>query len=266
MMSSLAYEIRMAFTKLITLALCLFILSTICAADLAPAYFDSLGSKLYNYRNYTEALDYFNKSIDQDPSYVNAWVHKGDTQKVLRDYNASIESYNQALNANNKTITAWSGLIDAYSAKKDYANASIAAAGKTKVNPKDKGSWYKEGQLLQLQGRYPESIAKFDSALALDPNYMDALYGKAITYISLGNDSQAMNYLNQELSQDPKNKYAYNAEGLDLMHQGRYSEALSDYNEALKIDPKWSQALNNKMHALLALGKGEEAMKIFVNL
>ncbi len=252
--------------KLFIMALCVFILSSVCAADMAPAYFDSLGSKLYNYRNYTEALDYFNKSADQDPAYVNAWVHKGDTQKTLRDYNGSIESYNQALKANNKTATAWSGLIDAYSANKDYANASLAAAKVTNLNPKNKASWLKEGQLLQVQGRYFESAAKFDGALALDSNYKDALYGKALTDISLGNDSQALDLLNQVLSQDIKNKNAYNAEGLALMHMGRYSEALDAYNNALKIDPKWSQALNNKMHALLALGKREEAMNIFLSI
>lgn len=254
--------------KIIPTALILFILSAPCIADLAPSYFDDLGSKLsgYAYRNYTEALDYFNRSINQDPGYVNAWVHKGDTQRTMGNYNASIESYNRALKANNKTNDAWSGLINAYSAKKDYANATMAAASYTKLNPKDQGRWLKEGQLLQLQGRYNESDARFDSALALNPDYRDALYGKAITAISQGNDTQAMDLLTRVLDLDPKNKYAYNAEGLALMHEGRYSEALNAYNYALSIDPRWALALNNKMHALLALGRREEAMKIFLGL
>ena len=52
-----------------------------------------------------------------------------------------------------KNAAAWSGLADSYSAGKDYANASAAAAVLTRLDPKNKGYWLKNGTLLQVQGR-----------------------------------------------------------------------------------------------------------------
>ena len=190
--------------------------------------------------------------------------HKGDAQRALKDYNGSLLSYSQALQLNSSKKAAWSGKIEAYAALQDYASASAFAAKLSELYPKDKANWYKEGQLLQLQGRFEEAIPKFDSAINLDPKYKDALYRKALSLLA-SNDTttQAIELLDQVVLQDPNYKAAYNAKGHALEFQGKYSEALASYERALQIDPKYNQALINKMHALLALGRQREAIDIF---
>lgn len=66
-------------------------------------------------------------AINQDPSYVDAWVHKGDSLRALKDYNGSIENYLQALQRKNDSRKALSGLIEAYTSLYDYEKASEAA-------------------------------------------------------------------------------------------------------------------------------------------
>src|SRR5664279_4360776 len=161
--------------KLFGVLVCIFLLSAICLAE-ETEYFDWKGSKLYASKNYTEALTYFDKAITQDPGYIDAWVHKGDTEKALKNYNGSIQSYNAALQIDGKKVAAWSGITEDYTAIKSYANASIAAAKASGFDNKTKTNWLREGNLLQLQGMYNESRAKYDGALAQDPQYKDALY------------------------------------------------------------------------------------------
>jgi tetratricopeptide (TPR) repeat protein len=193
-------------------------------------------------------------------------VHKGDAQRALKDYNGSIQSYNAALKiASNKTA-AWSGIAEDYTALKEYANASAAAARTTELDNKTKTNWLREGNLLQAQGMYQESVAKYDGALALDPQYKDALYKKATSLMATGNNTGASHLFAQMLQIDPKFKQAYNAEGIALEANGKYIEALQAYENALVIDPAYSQALVNKMHMLLVLKKQNEAMQIFMKI
>jgi predicted Zn-dependent protease len=253
-------------TKIFKVELCLLIVFiAICSGEDASMTYDSLGSKLYSARNYTEALNYFNLSLKQDSSNVDAWVHKGDLLKALWKINASLESYNQAVKYDGKNVAAWSGLADGYANREDYANASDAAAKVTEFEGK-KENWLREGKLLQMQGLFKDAEFKLDGALKFDPNYEDALYRKALSRIVSNNSTGGEELLNQIIALNPMYKYAYNARGQSLEIQGRYVDALASYNKALELDPKWSLALNNKMHALLALNKMSSAMDIFVRI
>jgi tetratricopeptide (TPR) repeat protein len=67
----------------------------------------------------------------------------------------------------------------------------------------------REGNLLQIQGKYDESIAKYDGALALDPRYKDALYREGIALIAMNKSSQAVALFDQILAANPNHKQAH---------------------------------------------------------
>ena len=211
--------------KIINVVVCIFLLSTICAAQQTAKDFDRAGSMFYSFKNYTGALDYFNKSLDKDPNNIDTLVRQGDTLKALKEYNASIDSYNKALKLNSSNVAALSGLTDSYIAFKDYTNALNTVTKANGLNPKIKTNWVKEGQLLQLQGRFEEASTSFERALALDKNYSDAFYRNGLSAMALGNNSQAMNLFNETLAIFPQSKTAYNAKGLALESEGKYADA-----------------------------------------
>jgi tetratricopeptide (TPR) repeat protein len=252
--------------KILGVLACLFILNAVCMADDASTYYDKLGSKLYSTRNYTEALDYFNKSLVQNRSNVDAWVNKGNTLKALSKLNDSIDAYEEGLKIDARKSAAWSGLADAWMAKKDYANASVAAGKATEFDLNNKGFLLREGNIHQLQGMFKEAEVKYDRAIAMDPNYKDALYRKGLSELDANNTTEAIAIFDQIIAMDPKYKQAFNAKGQALESQGKYTGALVAYDRALQIDPKWNLAMTNKMHALLALGKHKEAMDIFMKI
>jgi tetratricopeptide (TPR) repeat protein len=115
---------------MVAILLCLIILCPLCLAE-ETDYYDWKGLKSFAAKNYTESIVYFDMAIKQDPTYIDAWLHKGDTQRILKDFNGSIASYNAALQIDGKKAVAWSGITEAYTAMKDLTNASIAAAKTT---------------------------------------------------------------------------------------------------------------------------------------
>ncbi len=250
--------------KIFGVLVCIFLLSAICVAE-ETEYFDWKGNKLSGEKNYTGALIYFDKAIRQEPGYIDAWIHKGDTQRALKEYNASIDSYRGALKIDSQKAVAWSGITEAYSAMKDFTNASIAAAKATEID-NSKANWLREGNLLQTQEMYQEAVAKYDGALTVDPTYKDALYKKGFMLMALNNLTEAEDQFDEALQIDPNFKQAHVAKGLILEADGKYLEAKQAYDRALEIDPVYAQALAYKMHVLLMLKRPEEAMKIFVKM
>lgn len=131
------------------------------------------------------------------------------------------------------------------------------------LRPMQQNSNLEERELAQ---RRQSSIVKYDGALALNPQYRDAMYRKGVSLMAVGNDSEAVYLLDQVVMQDPIFKNACNALGLALEADGRYQEGLEAYSRSLEIDPKWNQPLINKIHAFWALGKNDEAVKILVRV
>jgi len=248
--------------KWINLLLCLMLLSSIVSAQDPADYFDSLGSKLLSKGNYSQALDLFNKSLDQLDSAA-AWTHKGNALRSLRQYNASIESLNHALEIDDSYTPALVGLSDTYLAQKNYMAAYVAATQLTSLDPNDKTCWLREGKILQMMGMFDQSLPKLDQAIAMDPKYKEALYRRGLFFMGTGQYPQAIEQFNSILTLDPKYKQAYNARGLAYAAEGDHDRALSSYERALVIDPKFAQAKNNKMHSLLALKRQSEAIDIF---
>jgi tetratricopeptide (TPR) repeat protein len=79
----------------------------------------------------------------------------------------------------------------------------------------------RQGTVLLSAGKYNESLAYLDKALALNPNFVYALIGK----------------------------------GIDLVKLGKYNESLAYLDKALAINPQDVNALNYKKIALNALNK-----------
>jgi tetratricopeptide (TPR) repeat protein len=126
-----------------------------------------------------------------------------------------------------------------------------------------KGLWYNLGRFYSEQGNYTGSIAAFDRALSIDPNFVEALNSKAYVLRDVGNYSQAIAVFNQVLEKDPKHKWALNNIGYSLLQLGNISDSTSYFDKALEIDPEYQSALDNKATAMIQLGKLEEAKKIF---
>lgn len=154
---------------LAAILICLLILFTQCLAE-ETDYFDWKGLKSYAAKNYTDSIAYFDIAIKQDPTYIDAWLHKGDAQRALKDYNGSIQSYEGALQQKNDTKAAWAGIIEAYAAMSNYQQAAEAAGEIRAIEPNKKENWLKEGSLLQMAGDYRSALAKIDGALGLDPS------------------------------------------------------------------------------------------------
>ncbi|NOZ87927.1 MAG: tetratricopeptide repeat protein [Deltaproteobacteria bacterium] len=94
-----------------------------------------------------------------------------------------------------------------------------------------------QGKLAHIAQRYDLAIFKFQEALDKDPNYVPAMYGLGLAYLSKKEPKKAIEQLEKVIKLDPKNKMAEEARfqlTKYFFSLGREAQAASKAQEAIK--------------------------------
>jgi predicted TPR repeat methyltransferase len=108
------------------------------------------------------------------------------------------------------------------------------------------------GVTLVRLGRPDDALAAFDRALAVRPDFIEALSNHATTLLELGRYREGLEELDRVLLLDPNHVLSLNNRGNALFALRRYEEAVETYDRALAIYPDFADARQNR---LLALGE-----------
>ena len=98
------------------------------------------------------------------------------------------------------------------------------------------------GALLQKQGRHEEAIARFREALRLKPRHQKALRNIAVALINQRRYAEGVAAVQQMIARYPDDAQAHQLAGLGLFHLNRKAEALQHYDRALVLNPNLETA------------------------
>lgn len=115
---------------------------------------------------------------------------------------------------------------------------------------------YKSSSKPNSLGNYSQAIPYLDNALAIDPNFKEALDNKGAALSDLANYNEAIPYFNKALAIDPNFDAALYNKGTALYHLGNSTQALSYLVSSSSI-------LNNKGNALYSLGNYAQALQYY---
>jgi len=96
-------------------------------------------------------------------------------------------------------------------------------------------NYYNEGLNLYNQGKYDEAIAKFDSALEIDPNNKEAYYLKGSSLDKIGRYSEAIASFDKAITIDPNYALAWQNKGLAQYKLKQFDEAIASFNKAKEL-------------------------------
>jgi len=156
--------------------LCTLILSITC---LAPAFGQTSGSlregiRQYQTDNYEEAVELFKKARGEAPQSTEAAFWLGMAYKAQSVYQDALPHLTDAVTMRPPVKEAVVELIDLLYRldKLGEANKWLAVAERDAIYPAKTA--FLRGLVQAKQGKYPESIASFEKAKALDKNYTQA--------------------------------------------------------------------------------------------
>jgi superkiller protein 3 len=87
------------------------------------------GEALFNESRYNESIEAYNKAIELNQSYKDAWHRKGRALRSLEKYNDSIDAYDRAIDLDPNWTWPWSGKANTFYKMAKY-NESIMACAK----------------------------------------------------------------------------------------------------------------------------------------
>ncbi|MEN6378295.1 MAG: tetratricopeptide repeat protein [Methanofastidiosum sp.] len=215
------------------------ILISIVFYSVLPTYFFITGENLYNKGKYENAISYFDRALDINQDYSEAWTYRGYSYLELDKYSSANYSFNKVLEKdayNREAIMGeWvsKGWIERWNMNFDAASACFDEA--IKVSPDNPYAWYQKGSFLQNTG-IGGSIEYFNKAIEIDPNYKQAWYNKGFE-LSLSNPKEALSCLEKALKLDPYYTEAWYRKGSVLMKENRISEATISFDKAISLDP-----------------------------
>ncbi len=165
-----------------------------------------------------QAVGYFRKSIEADPSFALAYVALAETYMLLGEY---------------------AGL----SLEEMLSNAEPAIGRALELDSRLAPAYAARGAVRSKAADLAASVSAFQRALELDPNYSRAYHWYGDVMLNyLRQPDAALPLLETAYSMDPVSPALIVTVGQALAGMGRFDEALNYYQKALEIEPSYASS------------------------
>ena len=131
----------------------------------------------------------------------------------------------------------------------------------------DAMSLWQQGNYQRERGDLEQAVASYRAALAVDPDYLEALFNLGEALLSLGRAEEAREPLTAALELDPTHAPSHLALGVVLEQLGDASAARNSYRRAIRYQPDMVDAHNRLGVSYLVAGdapRAEEALRAAV--
>jgi tetratricopeptide (TPR) repeat protein len=131
-------------------------------------FYERAKNKFYELKDYSGAMDDFNKSIQKNPNFSKAFFNRGILKKVMEDNNGALEDYNKAieLDENSEAYRYRAGIKNTL---KDFVGAMNDYNFAIEKHPNQQWmTYYKRGCLKIELEDYKGAILDFD--MSIDTN------------------------------------------------------------------------------------------------
>jgi len=128
------------------------------------------------------------------------------------------------------------------------------------INPNYPDAHYNLGNACKEQGKLDEAVVEYKIALIINPNCAKAYGNLGLAYQEQGKLDEAIAEYKTVIGINPKEAKAHYNLGLVYQKQGKLNEAIAAYKTAIKIDPNQSKAYVNLGLVYQKQGKLNEAI------
>ena len=139
---------------------------------------------------YPEAVIHFTKALSIYGQLPNAYLERGNANRVLGEMDAALADYEAAYNLNPVLPEAHSGIAVIYIERHDTARALEHLNKSISLHPTVE-AFYQRGQILEAQGQHAKAIADYDRAIAEETDSPYMYRARALAKANLGDNEGA---------------------------------------------------------------------------
>ncbi len=208
-----------------------------------------------------KALPYFEKAVESDNNYAEAWAQTGFCKEKLGRHAEAIEASRRAVNLRPSSESYFNiGLANYY--LKQYRDATDAYKQAIRLDPYNAAdAYYALGLVYRDWGRADDEIQAYKQAIRLKPDYTSAYERLGSRYFRSKKYSEAVEAFKQLSSLKPGDATAINSLGETYLEMGRTNEALESFRQAIRLKPDFGRAYYNLGKCFLTMGNRDAALE-----
>ena len=223
---------------------------------------------LYKQGELERAIEAHQQAIDLDPENADAWSGQGLAYLGMQQFDKAISAFDRAQEIRPEDPAIWlqKGIVlrslqRHADANMFYQEALAVYNELTDNKNKDPLIWTDRGFVLLQLNRPQEAFASYEKALMYDPNFYEALIGKANVHNTMQEFEPALQVLDRAKDIRPNDYQVwYNRGNILLQALNDPQSALASYQQATQINPNFYPAWLGQGLALINTEQYTEAL------
>lgn len=213
-----------------------------------------------------KALPYFEKAVEADSSYADAWAQSGFCNEKLGRHAEALEASKKAVNLRPSAESYFNiGLASFY--LKQYREAADAYRASIKLDPYNAAdAYYALGLVYRDWGKADEEIHAYKQAIKQRPDYTVAYERLGSRYLKSKKYNEAVEVFRQLATLKPGDPFAPNNMGEAYLEMNRLNEAIESFRQSIRLKPDFGRAYYNLGKSLLAMGNRDAALEQYTIL
>ena len=208
-----------------------------------------------------KALVSFEKAVESDSNYAEAWAQSGFCNEKLGKHAEALEASRRAVNLRPSAESYFNiGLANFY--LKQYKEAVDGYRQAIKLDPYNSAdAYYALALVYRDWGKPDEEIQSYKQAIRLRPDYILAYERLGTRYLRSKKFAEAVDIFRQIATLKPGDPAAPNNLGEAYLELNRLSEAQESFRQAIRLKPDFGRAYYNLGKCLLAMGNRDAALE-----
>src|SRR5687767_7746769 len=208
-----------------------------------------------------KALPYFQKAVESDSSYADAWAQAGFCNEKLGKHAEALEASKRAVSLR-PSAESYFNIGLAYFYLKQYRESSEAYRQAIRLDPYNAAdAYYALGLVYRDWGRADDEIQAYKQAIRLRADYNSAYERLGSRYFKSKKYSEALEVFKQLANLKPADATVPNSMGETYLEMGRMNEAIEAFRQAIRLKPDFGKAYFNLGKCLLAMGNRDAALE-----
>lgn len=208
-----------------------------------------------------KALPYFEKAVESDNNYAEAWAQTGFCREKLGRHAEAIDASKRAVSLRPSAESYFNiGLASYY--LKNYREAAENYRQAIRIDPYNAAdAHYALGLVYRDWGRPEEEIQAYKQAIKLKPDYASAYERLGSRYLKSKKYPEAVETFKQLTALKPGDANVPNNMGEAYLGMNLMSDAVAAFRQAIQLKPDLGKAYYNLGRSLLAMGNRDGALE-----
>lgn len=211
----------------------------------------------------SEALDYFEKAIVNDPYTHTYWHNAGINLDKLGRFDDAHIYLSRAISIapDDADLYNAKALIYFHEGKDEKALRYFKAA--IEIDKNNETYWRNKGMVLRRLNRLTQAHAALEQALSIAPNAADLHHQKGLIFDAENNYANALTCYESAIKLNPSKQAYLLSKATALSNLNRFDEAHHLFDQILALTPNKANALNNKGTVFFREKKFKDALFYF---